>query len=287
MPGERKGGKMNDMKCKRVLLFLTIYMLTFTLLIIKVDLRSQLMYGNKQEESLYDYLHRSKTESNVMEYNKDNRPILTAYLEKVDQTEWDVKLLPLRKNAKAYLLKKVEYSGLNSCERLASQWPVDDYRDEDPFLPWIHDVFPSSDGKVIHFIAENKRRCHTGKKTEALRNLTAHMQPQVSLFQHVPLKRIDNIRYRLASHEDADDDAMQTRFICRFKPSMQETLSTFQVDYEYATHCKRLGSRKIMFKEDNTDYNNIWNAQLMFNCPVPHDLQLAFLLPPVLVLMAL
>jgi hypothetical protein len=28
----------------------------------------------------------------------------------------------------------------------------------DPFLPWIHDVFPSADGKRIEFIAQNMRR---------------------------------------------------------------------------------------------------------------------------------
>ena len=256
---------MNDI-CKRVLLFLTIYLLTFAILILNIDLRSQLSYDNKQEASLNDYLHRK---SNIQD-DKDERPVLTAYLEKVDQTEWEIKPLPSRKNARKSLLKKVEFTVLNSCKKLTSQWPVDDYRDEDPFLPWIHDVFPSADGKVIHFIAENKRRCHTGQKTIELRNLSAHMQPQVSLFQHVPLKRVNNTRYRLASHEDADDDALQTRFICRFKPTMQETLSTFYVDYEYATYRKRRG---LLFKKDNQDYNNVWNAQLMFSCPVPDDLQ--------------
>jgi hypothetical protein len=42
---------------------------------------------------------------------------------------------------------------------LPEQWPVDEYPDADPFLPWIHDVFPTDDGKLIQFVAQNKRRC--------------------------------------------------------------------------------------------------------------------------------
>ena len=77
--------------------------------------------------------------------------------------------------------------------------------DGDPFfpLPWMHDAFPSDDGKLITFIAQNRRRCHTGKDYEELKK---HVSPQVSLFQHIPIKRIkasdnEEIRHKLTSHE--------------------------------------------------------------------------------------
>lgn len=36
--------------------------------------------------------------------------------------------------------------------------------DADPYLPWIHDLFPSKDGKHVEFIISNKRRCNTDPK---------------------------------------------------------------------------------------------------------------------------
>ena len=265
---EGESGKIirNDsMLCKRVIFFLSIYCLTFLLIILKIDLKSLITYDNKQKASLNDYLYSNEQESGSIEdmlysfrkQHNDSPAVLTAYLEKVDQDEWEINPLPMRKNAKSNLLKEIEYKGLNSCSRLTSQWPVDDYPDDDPFLPWIHDVFPSADGSVINFIAENKRRCHAGQKSEELRNLSVHMQPQVSLFQHVPIKRVNDTRYRLASHEDADVDGMQTRFICGFKPTMEETTSTFQVDYECATYRKLFHRERVMFNKKNNHHNNV------------------------------
>jgi hypothetical protein len=51
--------------------------------------------------------------------------------------------------------------------------------DADPFLPWIHDVFPSQDGKRVELIISNKRRCNTDPKVfqPDLKNL----EPQVAL----------------------------------------------------------------------------------------------------------
>ena len=130
---------------------------------------------------------------------------------------------------------------------LAPYCPVD----ADPYLPWIHDAFPSNDGSYIEFIISNKRRCNTdpNKFQFDLQNL----EPQVALMQPIPIKRIkeesdysdalnklwspasdynkqetssetesfivnENIpRYTLAtSLEDADSDGKYTRFICRF-----------------------------------------------------------------------
>jgi hypothetical protein len=109
--------------------------------------------------------------------------------------------------------------------------------DADPFLPWIHDVFPSLNGNTIHFIAQNKRRCNTGSNFhEQLQRL----EPQVTLMQPVSVKILGDgysvakevndglwssssdeeefiegmLRYRLSSFEDADVEL--SRFICRF-----------------------------------------------------------------------
>ena len=58
----------------------------------------------------------------------------------------------------------------------------------DPFLPWIHDFFPNAEGTVMNFIAQNKRRCNTGKDFwEDIHDL----EPQVTIMQPVSVKRID------------------------------------------------------------------------------------------------
>lgn len=149
--------------------------------------------------------------------------ILKAYLEPIDKSTWNLQPLPVRQ-VTANDLTLVEYPKLNSCQRLPEQWPVDDYPDEDPFLPWIHDVFPTHDGKFLQFVAQNKRRCHTGTTPDE-EAILEQMAPQVALFQHVPIQKLANLstpespRYRLTSHEQADPESVSTRFICRFKPS--------------------------------------------------------------------
>jgi hypothetical protein len=113
--------------------------------------------------------------------------------------------------------------------------------DADPYLPWIHDVF-FLDGNV-QFIAQNKRRCRTGKAFGAD---LERLEPQVALLQSVSVQRISNeqakrlapelwrppplpphpshnnnshqntTRYRLVPYDEADADGMYTRFVCRF-----------------------------------------------------------------------
>lgn len=62
--------------------------------------------------------------------------ILTAYLEPpIDLELWqNVKPLSIR-NVTAKVLTKMQFPGLNSCSKLPEQWPVNDYPQEDPFLP--------------------------------------------------------------------------------------------------------------------------------------------------------
>lgn len=199
--------------------------------------------------------------------------VLTAYLEPIDQSAWDQKPLPTR-TWTSEDLTEIKFPKLQSCSRLTEQFPVDEFPEEDPFLPWIHDVFPTHDGKFIQFIAQNKRRCKSGSNAEE-KEILKHMQPQVALFQHVAVKRIKNAteseppRYRLARHEDADEDGMVTRFICRFHPSGQETLSVYNFNYEWASYRKKA---KKMFHEDSGDNKSIHTSQLIFQCPVPDDL---------------
>jgi len=207
---------------------------------------------------------------------KDDHPtpehILAAYMEPQNTEEWNVQPLPVRQKAKKENLQQVRYPRLNSCSKLPQQWPVDDTpTDADPFLPWIHDVFPTADGKYIQFVAQNKRRCKTGKDET---DILAFMNPQAALFQHVPVQRLiqdgTTTRYRLSSHEEADPDGITTRFICRFKPSMEETLSTFNFDYDWTAFRKRY---RGTFLENDGGIKSIHTSQLIFQCPVPESLQ--------------
>jgi Glycosyltransferase family 92 len=194
--------------------------------------------------------------------------MLTAYLEPIDKSTWDVKPLP-RRTTQAKDLTVTRYPKLNSCFRLPEQWPVDEYPDDDPFLPWIHDVFPTEDGKYIQFVAQNKQRCHTGT-TDEEEAILEHTMPQMALFQHVALQKLEpQNRYRLSSHEDADPESISTRFICKFKPSGDVTFSEFNNDYEWVS--KRKGQR-AMFQRDGRNNKQIHTSQLLFRCPVPDHL---------------
>jgi hypothetical protein len=191
-------------------------------------------------------------------------------MEPIDRTTWDIKPLPVRQTIKEQL-NVVRYPRLNSCQRLPEQWPVDEYPDEDPFLPWIHDVFPTHDGTAIQFVAQNKQRCHTGT-TDEEEAILEHTAPQIALFQHVPLKKLDdstNPRFRLSSHEEADPESVSTRFICRFKPSGDITFSTFNNDYEWVSRRK---GQKRMFQPDGRNNQQVHTSQLLFQCPVPSHL---------------
>ena len=225
-----------------------------------------------------DVDHTSTTKHGADLPSKDKsepgqQPILKAYLEPIDQDQWNVKPLPVRTQT-AKDLEEVHYPQLNSCSRLPEQWPVDNYPDNDPFLPWIHDVFPTHDGKFVQFVAQNKRRCNTGSTDKDTATLK-HTQPQLSLFQHVPVKRLektaDGTRYRLSTHEEADEDGVETRFICRFKPTMEETLSVHNFHYDYVSY--RKGHKQTFTSRGKWDIKSLHTTQLIFQCPVPEGLQ--------------
>jgi hypothetical protein len=264
-------------------------------------------FGDRQYDK-EEGQEETEMESSIAELTKGDMPVLTAYCEPVNQTTWDTKPLPTRDGPTTKRnLFPIFYPNVRSCSTLASQWPIDTPPvDLDPFLPWIHDVFPSSDGRDVIFVAQNRRRCYNGQRRvqmgeELPKGVTSHlgvvhidyaknylMRPQSALFQHVPLKRmprasptddLEEPRYRLASHEDADAEGMETRFICRFKsydPNAPAdklsivgySLSRFVVDYDYHTYRK---GYKFSATEAGFDNHMIWQSQLLFKCPVPVD----------------
>ena len=258
---------------------------------------------------------------------------LTAYVEPsyLYSSSNESGLLRLRTHGPEHLVK-FTYSNVQSCNDVPDKLPVFhvtnldgtygpnvrnnrpifpvrlDYAstscpvDADPFLPWIHDVFPSNDGKFIEFVAHNKRRCNTDPKVFAsdLENL----EPQVALMQPVPVRRMTEAevrelglpkslwsnhqtRYRLAtSFSEASEQ--ETRFICQFhrlqfardgsiaKQIVGETLSIFPYNYELA-NLRKPGSKPMLTFDANdkhgTHNEQVWNSVLHFSCPVPEALQ--------------
>ena len=176
----------------------------------------------------------------------------------------------------------------------------------DPFLPWLHDVFPSPNGRAVHFIAQNKRRCNTGNRF--LPDLE-RLEPQVALMQPISVERIEEgraqelapelwtpegekeleseeesstSRYRLASFEEASSDGQYTRFICRFHAMsigaddgqprstvIGETLSTYPINYELANYRKAMPSFGSMLSPKGKDNAQFWLSNFRFGCPVP------------------
>lgn len=165
--------------------------------------------------------------------------------------------------------------------------------DADPFLPWIHDIFPSIDGSKIEFVAQNKRRCNTGK---LFRKDLKRLEPQVALLQPISVARInenkarelapllwqsdeldDMPRYRLAPFDEAAPDGKETRFICRFHSTdfssgtpksiiLGETLSEYPFNYELVSYRKM---KPTMITPKGKDNNFFWTSNLRFECPVP------------------
>eukprot|EP00814_Leptocylindrus_danicus_P006501 CAMPEP_0116047434 /NCGR_PEP_ID=MMETSP0321-20121206/28895_1 /TAXON_ID=163516 /ORGANISM="Leptocylindrus danicus var. danicus, Strain B650" /LENGTH=811 /DNA_ID=CAMNT_0003529325 /DNA_START=180 /DNA_END=2616 /DNA_ORIENTATION=+ len=216
-------------------------------------------------------------ELNANDAGNVHAPILTAYAEPT--FDYMAKPLPSRLHLTPGSLTSVEYSQVNSCSNLSGQFPINDEDSPpvelDPFLPWIHDVFPNAQGDKIHFVAQHRRRCHVGKP-----DWLERFMPQGSLFQHVPIKRTGKTnadgttQYQLTSHEEADDDGIMTRFICRFhsitSDEIYETLSVFPHDYDYTTFRK---GYPATFTEAGKDVHMVWSSQLAFDCPVPEALQ--------------
>jgi hypothetical protein len=234
--------------------------------------------------------------------------------------------LPLRTTTPEHL-KRFDYAKFQTCADLPGKLPVDrgiqyffnakgqlaswnvgntptpdDYPwkeaqfcpvDADPFLPWIHDMFPSLDGSKIEFVAQNKRRCKSGTM---FRKDLKRLEPQVALLQHVSVARLNETearqlapelwqsddasnlpRYRLAPREESAPDGQETRFICRFYGTefssgtprsivLGETLSEYPFNYEFVSYRKM---KPTMITPRGKDNKYFWTSNLRFNCPVP------------------
>jgi hypothetical protein len=165
---------------------------------------------------------------------------------------------------------------------------VDEYPEMDPFLPWIHDIFPSNDFSKVIVISQNRRRCHTGKGHEQTMKF---LEPQIALFQPISLK------HQNSSHQDSnhdhdqvkqhhteytisnDEDAIikETRFQCRFKLyhnskliQEQTTFSQYPFNYEYTTWRKRVDA---MFETTGKGMGQFWLSSLEFHCPIPPSIR--------------
>ncbi|CAB9507485.1 Pfam:DUF23 [Seminavis robusta] len=230
--------------------------------------RPQVLLQAKDEQDTAD--------ANAIADQEEQPFMLKAFVEPIDFDEWEQKPLPSpRKTATADQLYELHFPKVaGNCQHVPKYIPADEYPDQDTFLPWIHDVFPTHDGKYIQFIAQNRRRCHTGNTPEEIELLHV-TQPNIALFQHVPVKRVffnkDETRYQLVPHEQADPDGVATRFICRFKPSMEETLSVYNFDYDYASYRKRpFGGHTFNYEDGGI--KSVHLTQFLFRCPVPEHL---------------
>lgn len=234
------------------------------------------------------------------EKQTDWPPVLSAYVEPSSSYDsWyenpsskDPKIkkpLPLRGTRSQDLtrlnfpiLNYSDPSGKDSiCNKIPTLLPIDDFGATilDSYLPWIHDLFLSHDGKSVNIVAQNRRRCHKGKNHL---DEMKFWEGQVALFQPVAVKRVsgenNEIHYRLSSHEEADPDGLETRFICRFKKMdhmrqkvvyLGETLSTYPFNYEFVNWRKK----KTTMVEDTKDQTAFWLSPLMFHCPIPNEHQ--------------
>jgi hypothetical protein len=237
--------------------------------------RDQLQQQQQQQVPLYTKDQAGKEHPTETGKEKPRKGgILTAYLEDTDYDTWLWQQpLPNRTaTAQAARLQKRLYPRVRSCSNLLQQWPTDppdEPASGDPFLPWIHDVFPAADGRFVHVVAQNLRRCQTGRGDADVIRARAG---QAALFQHVPVKRVvldEQTRYQLTTHDQADADGVATRFVCKFSNG-QETLSVFHFDYDWIAHRKRY---RGTFIEDDGGIKSIHTSQLIFSCPIPDELQ--------------
>ncbi len=212
--------------------------------------------------------------------------VLTAYLEPPGALiKTEIGHDPFIRNTSSSKLRSVSFPNLSDCSTLMRDFPVDDFPLEDPFLPWIHDYFPSVDGASLHFVAQNRRKCDTGLKHVKEMEFWS---PQVALFQGVPVvvestgsgstrqsKGEEGRRettYRLASSfREATHNS--TRFQCRFhhKNKTVTSLSVYPFDYEFLAYMKRVD--KLLRDNGDKDVHSFWLNQLLFSCHIPEVFQ--------------
>ena len=286
---------------------LITFLTSFSLIV----LHEQIIIGSVSNHPFFDTTQNTfsgkRGGSNNLQYTSNGDivwpPILEAYIEPLSLTDiWyndptadkliPKSPLPMRhvhsNNLTHLMFPKITYTStdatLSICNNIPSLLPIDEFGTtvNDPYLPWIHDLFVSSDGKYVNIIAQNRRRCHKGKFHK---HDLKFWEGQVALFQPVAVKRLNStniddnrIQYRLSTHEEADSDGIETRFICIFKSidyTQQtvsyegETLSNYPFNYEFVNWRKA----KSTMVEDGKEQSSFWLSPLMFNCPIPIHLQ--------------
>jgi len=96
-------------------------------------------------------------------------------------------------------------------------------------------------------------------------------EPQVSLFQPVPIRDMGNGTYSLATPEDAT--VKETRFLCHFHDSQgrsDTSFSQFSFNYEYVLWRK---NKLPMYKKEGPDVSTFELSQLLFSCPIPDSMK--------------
>mmetsp|Transcript_18108 Transcript_18108/g.41727 ORF Transcript_18108/g.41727 Transcript_18108/m.41727 type:complete len:787 (+) Transcript_18108:230-2590(+) len=257
-----------------------------TLVVKNVDVSKDLPpYGDQRKQKLVSKLSpdsREKSEKNL---------VLTAYLEPPETLiETGNIRNPLVRNTSLSRLRSISFPNTGNCMTLMKIFPVDDFPLDDPYLPWIHDYFLSADKKMLHFVAQNRRKCDTGVDHAETMNF---WMPQLALFQGVPIvverkastqqskgaATNNNEIYQLASsYQDATHNS--TRFQCRFHHEniTVTKLSVFPFDYELITWMK--GQMTMGEKSGKKDSASFWMNQLLFSCPVPDVFRTLFLSSP-------
>lgn len=229
-------------------------------------------------------------------------PVLSAYVEDPSSTDvWYVDPKSAKPRPKVPLpprtpgrLTRVDFPSLvhspgylsDVCPRVPSLLPVDRFGSpglRDAYLPWVHDLFVASGGAAVSVVAQNRRRCHKGRK---FGDEMRFWEGQVALFQPVSVRRARGNStaddgasvYRLTDHGGADPDGSETRFVCRFKTADHarrrlvprgETLSTYPFNYEFVNWRKG----KDTMVQDDKDQAFFWLSPLMFDCPIPAGLR--------------
>ena len=255
-------------------------------------------------------------------FAKRNRKVVTAFLEppspawQPQDSDSDYpRPLPRRLNSRSDLVARKFPKVGRSCATLTASLGTEvvntfgttpAVNSSDPFLPWIHDYFVSSDddnsdGSTgrdlrLQFVGQNRRNCDTGKDRTGVMQFWA---PQMALFQPIPVVRTDyrngTSRFRLYGDglledklelkRDASVDVLreqlisETRFVCRFHwrsdvdtdydATSSITHSTFDFNYEYVSWRKK----SVMMAKGSTKRSEFWNSQLLFSCPIPNEFQ--------------
>jgi Domain of unknown function. len=184
--------------------------------------------------------------------------------------------------------KSIQYPQYTGSEILSNgirPFPViDDYPEGDAYLPWIHDVFvsPRDQSKII-ILAQNKRRCHTGKNYE---DTMKRLEPQIALFQPISLKQqqigVGSNSSTFVLSNDDEATIHETRFQCRFKLYQNDdnkshkviheeiVFSKYPFNYEYITWRKVMDG---MFETKGKGMAQFWLSSLEFHCPIPVRVQ--------------